>query len=78
MVLLESFSVTYQLFSPTPLTEKSKIFDAFSMTIAPSSLETHLTEKSLIFNAFSVTTANNADVEAYRDPFGLITHKKKY
>ena len=76
MVLLESFSVTYQLFSPTPLTEKSKIFDAFSMTIAPS-LETPLTEKSLIFNVFSVTTANNADVEAYRDPFGLITHKKK-
>ena len=76
MVLVESFSVTWQPFTPVPLSEKSLIVDAFSATIAPI-LQIPLSAKSKIIDVFSATLANNADVVAYRDPFGLITHKKK-
>ena len=76
MVLLESFSVTYQPFTPVPLSEKTKIVDAFSATISQIKV-TAMTERTKIFDTFSPTLANNADVLAYRDHFGLITHKKK-
>lgn len=76
MVLLDSFSITWQPYTATPYTEKSKIFDAFSATIAPV-LTTTYTEKSKIFDYFSPTIANYTDTLTYRDPFGLITHKKK-
>lgn len=76
MVLIDSFSVTYTAVVVTPITEKSKIFDCFSATIAPD-LTTPYTEKSKIFDYFSSTIANYADTLTYRDPFGLITHKKK-
>jgi hypothetical protein len=76
MVLLESFSVTYTALVVTPLSEKTKIVDAFSATISQIK-ETPMSERTKIFDTFSPTLANNADVLAYRDPFGLITHKKK-
>lgn len=78
MVLIDSFSVTYSVVVVTPLTAKSKIFDAFSATISPApDLTTPYTGKSKIFDYFSPTIANYADTLTYRDPFGLITHKKK-
>jgi hypothetical protein len=76
MVLLDSFSITWQPYTATPYTEKSKIFDCFSATIAHD-FTTPITAKSKIFDAFSATIANYADTLTYRDPFGLITHKKK-
>jgi hypothetical protein len=76
MILLESFSVTWQPFTVTPLSAKTKIVDAFSATISQIKV-TPMTERTKIFDSFSPTIANNADVLAYREPFGLITHKKK-
>jgi hypothetical protein len=76
MVLIDSFSVTYTTIVVTPISEKSKIFDCFSATIAHD-FTTPITTKSKIFDAFSATIANYTDTLTYRDPFGLITHKKK-
>lgn len=76
MILIESFSVTWQPFAVTPLSAKTKIVDSFSATVSQIK-ETAMSERTKIFDSFSPTIANNADVLAYRDPFGLITHKKK-
>lgn len=76
MILLDSFSVTWQPFTATPLSAKTKIVDAFSATISQIK-ETPMSARTKVFDSFSPTIANNADVLAYRDPFGLITHKKK-
>lgn len=76
MVLFDSFSVTYSVVVVTPLTAKSKIFDAFSATISQDKV-TPISAKTKVFDSFSPTIANYEDTLAYRDPFGLITHKKK-
>mgnify|MGYP007068341455 CR=1 FL=1 len=76
MILFDSFSVTISQDRIYPLTEKTMIFDSFSATISQDRIYP-LTEKTKIFDSFSATIANYADTLAYRNPFCLITHKKK-
>lgn len=72
--LFSSFSATYKDNIPSDGIADTTIFRSFSVT---SLLINPSIPFSVVCSYFSLTIPELAVIEAQRDPFGLITHKKK-
>lgn len=77
MTLLSSFSLSY-FARPSEQSGYAEVtlIRSFNATYSPLQT-TPISIKTVLFNSFSVTVPELAVIEAQRDPFGLITHKKK-
>ena len=74
MMLFNSFSVAFRPVALADAVVQTTIFRSFSVT---SLLINPSIPFSVVCSYFSLTIPELAVIEAQRDPFGLITHKKK-